>query len=451
MTYPEAVRYLDSCINYEQIPAYDYRESFGLERFKNFLKLIGSPQDKLRCIQVAGTKGKGSTCAFIAYILKESGFKVGIYTSPHLSDFRERIRILRPSSRNMGSKRNGIEGMISKVRLARLVRKLKPSIEKFNRTSRQGALSYFEITTALAFLNFKEERVDLAVLETGLGGRLDATNTVDSLVSTISPIGYEHTRELGRSLRRIATEKAGIIKRDHRIKDGNGGFVVSAPQKKEALEVIRDRCRQVGARLFLAGKDIKWRRKGNSFTIEGIGAKYSKLKSSLIGEHQMVNAAVAVGTVEALRNYQIKISPGSIRGGILRTSWPGRCEVVQRRPLIILDGAHTGASAAALRKTIQENFRYKKLILIFGISLDKDIKGVVGHLAGLADRVILTKSASPRATEPAKLAGYFHSSGAIESSLSVSDARALALRTADRDDLILVAGSLYVVGEFRRC
>ena len=444
MTYTEAVRYLETCTDYEQITAYHYRESFGLARFKNFLETIGNPQKRLNCIQVAGTKGKGSTCAFIAYILKESGFKVGIYTSPHLADFRERIRILRPSATDKTRRQPEFEGMIPRQELGRLVGKLKPAIEKFNKARRSTALSFFEALTALAFLHFKEARVDFAVLETGLGGRLDATNAVDSLVCAISPIGYDHTQQLGGSLVRIAREKAGIIKTGCR-------FVVSAPQEKDVLRVLRDKCTSLGARLFLVGKDIKWQRENGGFALDGIGVRFPKLKTTLIGEHQIVNAASAVGTIEALRGYDLKIDPGSIKKGISRTHWPGRCEVIQRRPLVVLDGAQTANSAAALSKTIKENFKYRKLFLVFGISADKDIEGVAKHLAGLADRVILTKADIRRAATPAKLARYFNPVSVLGQAASVEEARARVLGLAGKQDLILVTGSLYVVGEFRRC
>jgi len=444
MTYPEAVRYLETCVDYEQITAYHYRESFGLARFKNFLDALGNPQKRLKCIQVAGTKGKGSTCAFIAYILKESGFKVGIYTSPHLTDLRERIRILRPSATDKAKGECEFEGMISRREFGRLVGKLKPAIKKFNQTNRGTALSFFEVFTAIALLHFKEAGVDFAVLETGLGGRLDATNAVDSLVCAISPIGYDHTQQLGKSLARIAREKAGIIKKGCR-------FVVSAPQEKEVFRVLRDKCTSQGVRLFLVGKDIKWHKKNGGFAIDGIGVRFPKLKTTLIGEHQMVNAATAVGTITALSNYDRKICPESIKKGIFKTHWPGRCEVIQRRPLVVLDGAQTAGSAAALSKTIKENFKYRKLFLVFGISADKDIAGVAKHLSSLSDRVILTKADIRRAATPAKLARYFHSSGALEQAASVEEARALALGLAGKQDLILVTGSLYVVGEFRRC
>ncbi|MBM3255805.1 MAG: bifunctional folylpolyglutamate synthase/dihydrofolate synthase, partial [Candidatus Omnitrophica bacterium] len=212
MTYPETLAYLDSFINYEKIANYPYKESIKLERINNFLNIIGNPQDSLKSIHIAGTKGKGSTCAFISYILREAGYKVGLYTSPHLLSFRERIRILQPY--RQGEERTAevdFEGAIPEEDLIRLVDYLRPKIEEYNISSPLGQLSFFEAYTALAFVYFKEQGVDFAVLETGLGGRLDATNTVNSLASAITPISYEHTQKLGNSLREIASEKAGII------------------------------------------------------------------------------------------------------------------------------------------------------------------------------------------------------------------------------------------------
>ncbi|MDP2940706.1 MAG: Mur ligase family protein, partial [Candidatus Omnitrophota bacterium] len=283
MTYPEAIQYLESFINYERLPAYPYKEYLKLERVQGFLEAIGDPQDSLKCIHVAGSKGKGSTCAYITYILREAGFKTGLYTSPHLSDFRERIRILSHKvTRSQGHKsQKDFEGMITKRELAGLVRRFKPAIEKYNKNSPYGPLSFFEVYTALAFIYFQEQKVDFAVLETGLGGRLDATNVARALVAVITPISYEHTDKLGNTLRKIATEKAGIIKsvigypclplpagqagagRGYSVigrepsTENRAPIVISAPQEREAREAISDKCKRVGARLFEVGKDIK--------------------------------------------------------------------------------------------------------------------------------------------------------------------------------------------------
>ena len=421
MLYSQVISYLGSFINYEKIPAYRYEKSLKLKRIQEFLILLGNPHHDLRCIHVAGTKGKGSTCAFIAYILKEAGFKVGLYTSPHLADFRERIRIM------PGKKKDEFEGMITKGALKVLVERLRPKIEKYNRSSPYSPLTFFEVYTALALVYFREEKVDFAILETGLGGRLDATNVVNALVSVITPISYEHTDKLGDTLKKIAREKAGIIKSKKSI-------VISAVQEKEAREVIRARCKAFGAKIY----EIK---------------KYKKLKIRLAGKHQLINATVAVSAVKALSSYGIKVGVDSIRHGLYNTLWPARCEVIRRNPYIILDGAQNLASARALKETIKENFsaggrKYKKLILILGISNDKDIKGICSELYDLTDKVILTKARSLRATDPEILAGYFSGKERYITN-GIRQAKALSRLLAGGGDLILVTGSLFVVGEFK--
>ncbi len=415
MTYRQALKYLESFVDYEKLNSYSYNKSFGLERIKKLLELLDNPQDNLRCIHVAGSKGKGSTCAFIAYILREAGYKVGLYTSPHLSDFRERIRILEPESRESKPK-DAFEGMISRNDLVRLVEKIKASMcrDAINRVSTP---TFFEIYTALAFLYFKEKKIDFAVLETGLGGRLDATNVVNPLVCVIAPISLEHTQLLGNSLSRIADEKAGIIK--------NNKIAVTAPQEKEALNVIKNRCKIVNAKLYQP--------------------KINKaLKPQLLGWHQLVNANVAKAAVGALN---LKIKPDLIKHGIEKTIWPGRCEVVAKNPLVVLDGAQNEASAAALAETIQDNFKYKRLILVLGISSDKDIKAICKRLIPLADKIILTQANSPRAANIDGIARVIKS--ATIKTKDVKTAKRAAFKLAGKKDLILVTGSLFVVGEFR--
>jgi len=431
MTYPETLEYLESFVNYERFLAWPYKESLKLERINNFLKLIGNPHDDLRCIHIAGSKGKGSTCAFIAYILREAGFKVGLYTSPHLSDFRERIRILgHKGIKAGGHKSKDFEGMISRRDLMKIIIRLKARIDKYSRNSKYGPLTFFEIYTAIAFVYFLEKKVDFAVLETGLGGRLDATNVVKPLACAITPISYEHTQKLGNTLREIAGEKAGIIKQKT--------AVISAPQAKEAMRVIEQRCKEKKARLRVARYITK---------------EYGRLKLGLLGRHQQVNAAVAIAAVEELRNSGVRVGVDAIKDGLSKAVWPGRCEVIARNPCVVLDGAQNVASARVLKKAIRENFsasgvKYRKLILVLGISDDKDIRGICFELKDLADKVILTKAASPRATEPAVLAGNFPCKVAYLTK-NVSEARKLAVKLAHKRDLILVTGSLFVVGEFR--
>ncbi|MCX5711304.1 MAG: bifunctional folylpolyglutamate synthase/dihydrofolate synthase, partial [Candidatus Omnitrophica bacterium] len=365
-----------------------------------------------------------STCAFLTYILREAGYKVGLYTSPHLMDFRERIRIL-SAKRKAQSRVSDFEGMISRKALADLVNRIKPSIEKYNRISRYGPLTYFEVCTALAFQYFSDKSVDFAVLETGLGGRLDATNVVTPLVSVITPISYEHTQKLGKTLAKIAGEKAGIIK--------PGVVLICAPQKKEALDVIRKRCKEKKSRLYLVSK---------------IPSGVSRVNLSLIGEHQKINAAVSVAAVEVLKNEGVRISSQAINRGLSNTRWPGRCEIISKVPLVVLDGAQNAASAKVLKKAVKDNFKYKKLILVLGISSDKDIKGICRELKGLADKVILTCADTPRAAPVNKLADYFRGMGVLKTD-SVKQAMALAKKISGKFDMILVTGSLFIAGEAR--
>jgi len=411
MTYLKAREYLNSFINYERQNSYPYQSSFRLERARRLLQSLGSPQEALRATHIAGTKGKGSTCIFVANVLKEAGFRVGLYTSPHLVDVRERIRVLP-------------EEEIPKKDFSGLIKKIKPQAEKLRQT-KLGSLSYYEILTALAFLYFKEKRCDFVVLETGIGGRLDATNLVSSLVCAITPISYEHTEVLGNTLGEIAAEKAAIIKDKSQI-------VITAPQRPSVLAVIRRRAKKIGAELRQVGEDIQ---------ITG-------LKVGLLGRHQIINATVAVGCLRALRCFGVKISPEAIKEGLKNTRWPGRLEIISRRPKIILDAAHNRASASALKEALDKFFKFRKLILVFGVSQDKDVKGILKELAPQAARIILTKANSPRAMQPEVIKSFIKANGrVVSSSGNPQQALKVARQSAGQKDLILVCGSLYLLGE----
>jgi dihydrofolate synthase / folylpolyglutamate synthase len=440
MTYPAVKQYLNSFINYEKDTNYSYAQAIKLKRIRDFLAIIGDPQNSLRIIHIAGTKGKGSTSAMVAYILREAGFNVGLYTSPHLNDFRERIRILKPVSQGLQLKTRDFEGAISKKQLGSLVEELKPLIDKYNRSSKYGMLSFFEVYTALAFLYFKRRQIDFAVLETGMGGRLDATNSADSLVCGITPLSFEHVQKLGNTLSRIAVQKAGIIKK-------KGAIVVSAAQTQEARQVIRNRCQKFQARLYEVGNQIKYFRSGKYLAIKGLKNNYRDLRLNLLGKHQEANAALAVGLVEGLNFSGFNVPALAIARGLGKTVWPGRCEVVQRNPLVVLDGAQNLASARVLKKAVRNSFKYRKVVLVLGISSDKDIQGICQELDSLADAVILTSASTPRAVDAVKLAGYFKRKIYLTS--NVKEAKFLASKLAGRNDLILVTGSLFVVGEFR--
>ncbi|MEE8359350.1 MAG: folylpolyglutamate synthase/dihydrofolate synthase family protein [Candidatus Omnitrophota bacterium] len=427
MTCREVVKYLDSFIDYEKSQVKDYRSDFKLERTRSLLSSLEDPQKMFKIIHVAGTKGKGSTAAFIASILKEEGLRVGLYTSPHLISFCERIRV---------------DGeMIGEDTLSRIIADSRPHFEKL----RDQGLSFFEVYTAAAFLYFKEMLIDIAVMETGLGGRLDATNAAQSIVSVITPISIEHAHILGDTLGRIAYEKAGIIKK--------GSICISAPQDKEALDVIEDRCSRTGVGLSLVGRDIKvdgigLDKERERFNVRTVHREYRELETTLLGRHQVVNAATAIGAVEALGKSGISISEDSIRIGIARTNWPGRMEIIERDPFIVLDGAQNTASAKALIEAMKRRFGDEKFTLILGISKDKDIKGICEVLSAETSRVVLTRARTPRAADPEIIKEYIDH-GSVEIIPDSKDALRSVLAKADKKDVILVAGSLYLVGEIR--
>lgn len=429
MTYPDALAFLGSLINYEKTGQYDYRTALKLGRMQKLAGLLGDPQAGIRSVHVAGTKGKGSTAAFIASILTSAGLRTGLYTSPHLVSFRERIRL-----------DGTLIGEDALARFATKVRDLLPGMEGDQPT-------FFEVYTALAFLYFQEEKADCAVYETGLGGRLDATNIIDPLVSVITPISYDHMDILGRTLGAIAGEKAGIIK--------EGGVCVVAPQEGEALEVIEAACKERNARCILLGRDVRFKEvvggeSGEVFSVSSPGGEYPNLETGLLGSHQVVNAATAIAAVEALRPGGIIVPPDAIREGVKRARWPGRLEIAGHDPLLVLDGAQNRASAAALAAAVQKIFDYRRLVLVLGISKDKDIAGILDELIPLADTVVLTRSNVPgRALEPLRLAEAVRQKGHAAPIVTTAVAEALrrSRTLASPDDLILVTGSLFVVGE----
>jgi dihydrofolate synthase/folylpolyglutamate synthase len=407
-------------------------------------------------IHIAGSKGKGSTCAMVASILREAGHDVGLYTSPHLVDFRERIRILHPFVRIREQSEVDFEGKISEAEICTLLAQIKPYAEQICAESKYGPLSFFEIYTALAFLYFQKKKVDFAIMEVGLGGRLDATNVVSALASGITPISLEHTDKLGATLETIAREKAGIIKDNSRFGEENGQLVVSAPQDEKVLKVLRETCAQRNAQLYEVGRDIHFKELSSddmehTFKYSGLFEQNLVLTVRLLGQHQIINAATAAGIVETLRLKDIQVSSQAIQDGLVHTVWPGRLEIVQRAPLIILDGAQNVASAVALRRAIRRLFSYERLILVLGISKDKDIQGVCRELVEICDCVVLTKAShNPRVAPPERI----RSSGVMDVkpvtvTQNVAEAIIQALSKASRQDLILITGSLFVAGEAR--
>lgn len=446
LCYNDALDYLDSFIDYEKTADYLYDQRLlNLQRMQHLLQSLGNPHQGLRFIHVAGTNGKGSTAAMVASILSKAGFRVGLYSSPHLVSFRERIRL-----GDETISEDDLCDLVSKLRAALLEGKTKPNF---------GLPTFFEVSTALAFLFFASKRTDFAVLEVGLGGRLDATNVIKPLICAITPIGLDHTDKLGDDLRAIAKEKAEIIKPN--------ALVVSSPQSIEALKVIKRECQLKKAR-FLQVKekeengerDREDRRtsitvynttchiSGSTFDIRGIKEDYKNLHLSLRGRHQVINAATAVGVIELLRSLNIQVTAEDIRQGLSEIRWPGRLDIVRIRPNILLDGAHNVSAAKRLKEALITLFPHQRLHLILGISADKDIRGIGAELCPLAQRIILTRASHPRAADPQLLREKLN--GFSEESIIAPDVRS-ALKEGKAgshpDDLLCVTGSLYVVGE----
>jgi dihydrofolate synthase/folylpolyglutamate synthase len=428
MNYQAALDYILSFADYERLPR--SAVVFDLRRMDMLLGKLGNPHIGAIPIHVAGTKGKGSTAAMIASVLTRAGYKTGLYTSPHLLSFTERV---------------GVDGVpIAEDDFARLVDVLKPQVEIVNRFSTFGQLTTFELLTALAFAYFKERGVDFQVLETGLGGRLDATNVVKPGVCVITSISLDHTDVLGSTLTQIATEKAGIIKL--------GSTVVSSPQFPEAMTVIEGVCRERGARLVRVGSDVTWRRKAfgserQSFQLEGLAGKYD-LSLPLLGEYQLENAATAVAAVEILAERGVVVGAEAVTSGLEQVHWPGRLQVLRRKPWFIVDCAHNAYSAKRLAEALKQYFKFKRAVLILGVSSDKDVGGIVDGLASLSSIAIVTSTHHPRALEPASLAAQFSERGITpEVTENVVSAVDLALARARPEDLICATGSIFVVAE----
>ncbi len=431
---------------YEDAIDYLYRiarrgSELGLERIARLLEEVGNPHHFFRCIHVAGTNGKGSTTAFIASILESAGFKTGRYTSPHIEVFEERISI---NGEPMG--RDDLAAQVS--RLSRLTGGL---------AAEDRQATFFEFVTALAFEHFRRQEVDLAVLEVGLGGRLDATNVIASpLVAVITSIGLDHMEYLGDTLPAIAAEKAGILK--------SGSVAVTAVRDPSALEVIRRTA--AGRRVDLwtvasagvrPGPDVCWRKRASTLETQTFDlvlpdGEYADLEIALAGDHQLDNAACAVTAIHRLRGSGRNIPEAAIRRGLAGARWPGRFEVLRRRPWVILDGAHNPQGAAALRRTLETVLPGTRPVMVLGAMGDKDIDGLIEPLAAMARTVVATRPSYPgRAADPAAIAAAARRAGGEAHAIEPA---AAALRhgldlLAGEDDVLVVAGSLYLVGEAR--
>ena len=428
MDFPAAVDYILSFADYERMPR--SAVVFDLRRMERLLARMSNPQNAAKSVHIAGTKGKGSTAAMLASILKQSGYRTGLYTSPHLLSIRERIQV------------DGRQ--ISEDEFARLAARVKPEVEAVNTSSDLGELTTYEILTALAFMYFQDRGVAYQVLETGLGGRLDATNVVQPEVCVITSISYDHMDVLGDTLAEIAREKAGIIK--------PGSIVVTAPQVPEAMDVLEDVCRQREVKLVKVGSDVSWRQKSlspekQSFQLRGLKEDYN-IEVPLLGEYQLENAATAIAAAEALDERGAVITAEAITNGIAGVNWPGRLQVLRRKPWVIVDGAHNGDSVRRLVTALRQYFTFEKAVVIFGASSDKNIAAMVAELKTFPDRVIVTSSHHPRAVAVGQLVEEFSRESIMpEASENVASAVEKALSLAGPADLICATGSLFLVAE----
>lgn len=437
--YQQALDTIYSYVDYSLTRNLQYSpEKFDLTRMRALMERLGHPEQQYPILHVAGTKGKGSVSAMCASALQAEGYQTGFYISPHLHEFTERIQI------------NGVP--IPRQDLVELLDELKPHIDAIER------LTTFEITTAMAFLYFARKKVNAAVFEVGLGGRLDATNVVTPLVSVITSLSMDHMSVLGDTLAKIAAEKAGIIK--------PGRPVVIAPQKDEARAVVEQVAREQGARLVAVGRDyhyaarthdldgqslIVWKAEDQALFdlyIEkaGNGAWAPvHLTLPLLGYHQVENAATAYTALQTARQEGLQISEAAIAAGLSRVRWPARFEILQRRPILVVDSAHNRDSALKLRLTIEDYFPGKPVILLFGASEDKDIAGMFAELLPRTTRVIATQSIHPRAMDAQKLVDLAHTFGVPAMAvLPMEKALETALNLAGNDSVVLAAGSLFI-------
>lgn len=399
------------------------------------MQLMGDPHRKFRSVHIAGTNGKGSTAAFVASVLQAAGYRVGLYTSPHLVNFTERIRV------------NGI--CIPEHRVVELAHRVREAYQQEPPAS-EGALfspTFFEVTTTLAFTYFAEEGVDIAVVEAGMGGRLDSTNVIMPLVSVITNIDIEHTEFLGNSLAQIAAEKTGIIK--------PGVPVATGVVQPEALAVIERTAAEKGAPLYRLSRDFGAEQypvqHGQAFHYRGIDGFRGDLRIAMLGRHQVDNACLAAAAVECLRTAGVAIPGPALERGLAEALWEGRLELMARKPDLYLDGAHNPASAQKLAAAVRDLMpAYKRLVLVIGVLGDKDYRSMLAELLPLAAHVVVTKPQYARAMEVSALAAEVRAlHGSVENAATVAEAIALARASASPDDLILITGSLYVVGDAR--
>lgn len=429
MAYQNALDFIYSFVDYSRERADRYSaDAFDLARMLSLLELLDNPHETFPSILIAGTKGKGSVAAMIAAACRAAGLKTGLYTSPHLVRFGERIQV------------DGTQ--IPKECVASLVDQLRPAADKVK------GITTYELITALAYMYFRAEGIDMGVFEVGLGGRLDATNVLSPLLSVITHISFDHTEILGDTLEKIAAEKAGIIK--------PGTPVIVAPQAEAARTTIAEIAAQRGAPLISVSD--RWIAAVREFSSEyqtvivsaasGSTPEELQFRLPLLGPHQVTNAMVAIAALAEVRERGVPITTQAIVNGLENVEWPGRFQRLADKPAVVVDAAHNRASASVLRETVDQHFPASRMILVFGASSDKDVEGMLAELVPRADLLIATQAFHPRALEPSEICKLITATGvACEIRMPVSEAVRVAFKRTSGTDLILVTGSLFVVGE----
>ncbi|MBN1805093.1 MAG: bifunctional folylpolyglutamate synthase/dihydrofolate synthase [Sedimentisphaerales bacterium] len=433
-TYQQAIDYLFERTDYEKQERLRYNvTTFNLDRMQKFLSLLGNPHDKIQTVHIGGTKGKGSTATMLARMLEANGYKVGLYTSPHVVHLHERITIN--------------SNMITDSEMCGLMNRIYAPVEKMSKTDPP---TFFEIMTALAFMHFVDNQVDIAVIETGLGGRLDSTNVIKPKVIGITSLSIDHQNLLGNTIDSIAKEKAGIFKR--------GVPAVTVQQEPSAMRVLKLHATAVQAPLSVTGSDIDFSQRFETSREHGPHtriclttptSKFEHLKVPLHGRHQAINCGLALAMLDKLKSVGYKIDNDKAAEGLGKVSLAGRMEMICEDPRIMIDAAHNAASIQALIHAVGQNIPYDSMVVIFGCNSDKDIRGMLQKLQFGADKVIFTRSNSPKAVSPDDLAEmYTEICGKMfQTAPSLGQALQLAGSAVSKEDLICITGSFYLIGQ----
>jgi dihydrofolate synthase/folylpolyglutamate synthase len=436
-SYKEALKYLYERTDYEKEKRLRYNiTTFNLARMEKLLSLVGNPHKKIPTVHIAGTKGKGSTATMLARMLEANDYTVGLYTSPHVVHLHERIVV--------NSK------MIRESEMLGLLNRIYAAVEKIAKTEQ---VSFFEIMTALAFMHFADLDVDIAVIETGLGGRLDSTNVIRPEVVGITSLSIDHQSQLGETIGSIAKEKAGVFKR--------GVPVITVQQDPEALRVLKSCATAVKAPLSVTGSDIDFSQRFETSREHGPHtriclttptSKFEHLRVPLHGKHQAINCGLALAMLDKLKSSGYEIDDEKATEGLNNVTLKGRMEMICDNPRIMIDGAHNAASIRALIHAIGQNIPYDSMVMIFGCNSDKDVKGMLNELRYGADKVIFTRSTSPKAMSPEDLAEmYTEMCGKMyQTATALGEALKLANSAVDREDLICITGSFYLVGQAKK-